>query len=200
MISLYYLFETKLDFSKFKLVTSNINKLNEFKRFGLINLNIESGKDLREVDGSDLEVIIYKSLEAGNNCIVEDTSLDIENANVGVNVRWLLNNLYKYHGKKAKWKVLLGLNTDNTIYVYEGVINGRIIDIDKFPSDAFGFDPIFVPINNNLKQLSLYQLEKENKKDLFSARRLAIDNLIQNKPIYKININKIKNWTGSYQH
>ena len=50
-----YLFESE----KIKLVTSNNNKLREYRNFGLKNIGIEKGKDLPEVDGSDIEVIIY---------------------------------------------------------------------------------------------------------------------------------------------
>jgi hypothetical protein len=47
-----------------KLVTSNENKLKEFKRFGLINLEIEKGVDLKEVNAIDTTVVLYKAVDA----------------------------------------------------------------------------------------------------------------------------------------
>lgn len=49
----------------FKIISSNQNKINEYKRFGLSNLEVLNGKDIREVAGTSEEVISYKSLEAG---------------------------------------------------------------------------------------------------------------------------------------
>ena len=43
---LFYFKDIKMDFSKFKLISSNENKLREFQRFGLTDLKIEKGLDL----------------------------------------------------------------------------------------------------------------------------------------------------------
>ena len=63
-----------------KIVTSNPKKLKEYNDFGL-DITAEVGKDLPEVDGSIDDVIIYKSLDAGINKIVEDTVLWVSIAN-----------------------------------------------------------------------------------------------------------------------
>ena len=59
------------------LVSSNENKLKEFSRFGL-DLDIEKGRDLKEVMADPLGVIVYKALEAGPDRVVEDTTLIID--------------------------------------------------------------------------------------------------------------------------
>lgn len=187
--------------SNYALVTSNDSKLREFERFGISNLKVESGRDLREVSGSDSEVILYKALDAGRGRIVEDTSLVVDGHNVGVNVRWLidtLNDTLKNRKEyKGQWKVLLGVNDGDVITVYEGVIDGIVKSADMVPSDAFGFDPYFFPVGSHE---SLYQLEKRGFKDLYSARKKAIDNLLEGKYILSKSVESIPKWVGGYQH
>ncbi len=201
MISIQKLFFENVNYSNIILVTSNINKLNEFKQLGLKNIKIEKGIDLPEVDSDDVTVIKYKALHAGINRLVDDTSLNVENESIGVNIRWLLNNLSKLNNRKANWKVLLGYNNGKHIYVYEGIVYGII----KSPStsiskDDFGFDPYFIPINNNPKNLSLKELDNLGKKNNYSARNYAVLNFLKNKYVYKFEISKIPEWKGKYQH
>lgn len=197
MIKHIYNLITETNLNNYKLVTSNINKLKEFQRFGIRKLSIEAGRDLKEVLSSDIDVIIYKALEAGTHRICEDTSLSVEGESIGVNIRWLLSEIPKLAGKKADWKVLLGLNDGSNIKIFEGVISGTLISPKIIHSDSFGFDPFFIP--NGINK-SLYELEKEGKKDNFSARRIAVNNLLKDNPIKTILIKNIKPWKGDYQH
>jgi inosine/xanthosine triphosphate pyrophosphatase family protein len=184
-------------FLGYKLVTSNKNKLQEYKRFGL-NIQIEPGLDLREIDGGDIDVVIHKAKDAGPLHIVEDTSLNIEGENIGVNIRWMLDNLRKLQGRKASWVVLIGVNTGTAIEVYKGEIKGIISSSEiENQGNSFGFDPFFVP---NGSSDTLAQLEKKGKKDQYSARKFAIMNMLAGKIIHKINISDIQKWTGEYQH
>lgn len=179
----------------FTLVTSNENKLNEFKRFGLTDLAIEKGRDLDEVDADPLTVILYKSLEAGRNRIVEDTSLHVEGHEVGTNVRWLLENIPNLSGNKTTWEVLLGVNDGEYISVYQGILQGVLTDTYTEPV-GFGFDCYFVP---NGESLTLYDFEQIDRKDEFSARRIAIDALLNNLFIKKVKISDIPKWNGNMQ-
>jgi inosine/xanthosine triphosphate pyrophosphatase family protein len=189
-----YLFENNII-----LVSSNEDKLNEFKRLGLKNIKIEKGRDLKEVDADDITVITYKAKDAGKNRLVEDTSLNIEGETVGVNIRWMLNNLKKFENKKAEWVVLLGLNTGKEIKIFKGKIDGIIVNPNIIPQNAFGFDPYFVPLKNNPNKFTLTELENKGFKDKYSARKLAIDNFIKNSSIKIINVKDIPKWTGKYQ-
>lgn len=178
-----------------KLISSNENKLNEFKRFGLENIGIEKGIDIKEVKGTDLEVIFYKSKEAGPFTIVDDTSLEVEGADIGNNIRWLLDDLDKHVGKKCVWKVLLGLNDGDKIYIYEGKLYGEITSgINNI--DSFGFDSLFLPEGYDL---TLSELEYFNMKDEVSARKKAVSNLINGSFISDIKIDDLPIWNGEYQ-
>lgn len=181
---------------KLKLVSSNENKLKEFKRFGLTDISIEKGLDLKEVDGEALDVIVYKSKDAGKGTIVEDTSLVIDGAYIGVNVRWLLDNIHEYAGRKASWKVLIGLNDGKSIRLFRGKINGHISKTET-ELKGFGFDSLFVPEGSDK---NLYELEQEGLKDEFSARRMAVNELVADNYSIAFALDSIPIWEGSYQN
>lgn len=180
------------------LVTSNVNKLKEFQRFGIKDIQIEKGVDIAEVDAdADPETVIsYKALEAGSNRIVEDTSLHIEDEDVGVNIRWLLDNLEQFNGKKAVWEVLLGYNVGGKISIFRGVIEGTITDkVDK-SIQGFGFDQYFIP---NGQDKTLHELKEAGVKDSYSARKVAVENLLAGIKIREEIISTIPTWTGKMQ-
>ncbi|MFI8677933.1 non-canonical purine NTP pyrophosphatase [Bacillus thuringiensis] len=182
---------------KYILVSSNEDKLKEFQRFGIYNLDIEKGRDIQEVNHPSVSVVaMYKSIEAGTMRIIEDTALYIEGEDVGVNVKWLLDNISKYEGKTATWKVCLAANDGNRIYLYEGAVHGRIVN-NKPVKEAFGFDNYFIPDGASK---TLYELEKQGSKDGFSARRKAVDMFLNEIPCLVVPIAQIKPWEGNYQN
>ena len=56
---------------------------------------------MREIVADPLSVVIHKASQLGEYVIVEDTSLDIEGEQVGINVKWMLDSLTNCIGKKA---------------------------------------------------------------------------------------------------
>ena len=64
---------------------------------------------MREIVADPLSVVIHKASELGEYVIVEDTSLDIEGEQVGINVKWMLDSLTDFIGKKALWNVYLAI-------------------------------------------------------------------------------------------
>jgi len=180
-----------------KLISSNETKLKEFQRI-IPSIKIEKGLDLKEVQGTHEEVIIYKSIEAGKGTVVEDTILIINGEEI-VDIKWKISQLKKLHFNtdtiKASWQVLLGYNTGDTIEIYKGIVNGIIIpnSIDK----GYGFDPYFLPDGSDI---TLAKLEKEGNKDLYSARQKALIKLKHFKYYKKIKISDIPKWNGKYQN
>ena len=182
-----------------KILTSNKNKLLEFQRI-LKDNNIEvaTGEDLEEVLGNREEVITYKSLSAGKDVMVEDTILSVDGKDV-VDIRFkleeLLNKVSRYGAiTKLSWIVNLGYNDGSYIYIYTGVVDGIFT---QKTTDGFGFDPYFLP---NWANASLAQLEKEGRKDDYSARILALNNFMQKRFTKKIKIKDIPKWDGAYQN
>jgi inosine/xanthosine triphosphate pyrophosphatase family protein len=182
-----------------KLVTSNKFKLKEFKRFGL-NLDIASGLDLDEVDGTPEEVIIYKAIEAGNGLMVEDTILIVDNVEI-VDIRDRIQELDTLIGKKATWKVSIACVIDDEIHIASSEVDGTIGKPNHDLSKSFGFDPFFYITNDTLpRSVSLSTLEELEMKDQYSARKQCVDNFINKKNDFKIiNLNDVPKWEGKYQ-
>lgn len=175
------------------LVTSNEKKLAEFRRFGL-DIDIRKGIDLPEVSSDSITVVTYKALAAGKDMVVEDTILTVGGEEV-VDIRWKINELPD--DARAEWIVSLGWNDGDTIRVYRGIVRGSIKVPDTIDSDAFGFDQYFTPDDI---QMTLHDLEKRGTKDAFSARKLAVNALLNNDPVVSRKICDIPQWTGNFQH
>lgn len=176
--------------SQWKLNTSNPGKLKEFQKlfeqhgFVLTSTLI----DLREVDADPLKVVVYKASQIGEQILIDDTSLDIEGEKVGVNIRWLLNHLSDYIGRKAHWQVLLAYRQEEKVYVYKGLVDGVIVT--PRGNEGFGFDPLFLPDGCTL---TLAECKPNN----FNARALAVEALVNNKPMSIESV--ITSWTGPWQ-
>jgi len=172
----------------FKLNTSNEGKLKEYQTlFGKHGIKLDVSKmDLDEVDADPLTVIVQKISQVNEGVLVEDTSLDVEGEEVGVNVRWLVDHLPE--GKKATWTVLLGYQEKGKVYVFKGEVKGKLVKARI--KAGFGFDPYFLP-DGSTKTLA------EEKPDQFNARALAVKALIANQPFA---ITKpIYDWKGPWQ-
>lgn len=177
--------------------TSNENKIKEFKSILGDKLTIQKGKDLKEVDGTADEVILYKSLESGRGFVVEDTILEVDGKEV-VDIRYCIDK-YSKEDVNASWIVSLGYNNGTEIITYRGIIKGKLVSDKSIPSDSFGFDSYFIPLRNNKNNLTLYELNKLGLKENYSARKIALFNLLNNSYDSKRLIVSIPKWIGKYQ-
>lgn len=177
-----------------KLVTSNDHKLKEYQRFGVKNITIERGRDIDEVDSDELTVVLYKALDAGKQRVVEDSSLTVEGADIGVNIRWMVDQLDTLAGRVAIWKVYLGYNDGESIHIYADEVRGVLIQTDK--RDGFGFDNFFQPEGLDI---TLHELELLGKKDEYSARKKALTNFNVGRAIASYKISEVPKWDGKYQ-
>ena len=168
-----------------KINTSNKNKLNEFQRF-LGKQIISETHDLDEPDSDPITVIQYKASQF-ERILVDDTSLDIEGERVGVNIKWMLDRLHSFIGKKAKFRCLLGIRNKEKVYIFRGAITGTIVEAR---GESFGFLPHFQP-DGGSKTLA------EELPDHFNARYFAVKDMIENRP-YKI-CDVLPFWSGKFQ-
>ena len=170
--------------------TSNAGKFEEFTRlFAEYGIPLEATHiDLAEIDADPVTVVAQKASSVPENVIVEDTSLEVEDAKVGINVRWLLDHLDEYQGKRATWTVLLAARHGNSVTVYKGEVFGRIVASSG--KNGFGFDPVFLPYGAN-KTLA------EAKPDSVNARAKAVEALVNNK-VYK-QVPPVTEWHGKWQ-
>lgn len=175
---------------KWKINTSNLGKFEEFKRlFAKYGCALTATHiDLKEIDSDPVSVVVHKASQIGENIIVDDTSLEIEEESVGVNIRWLLDHLPNYIGRKARWTVLLAYRQNQEVFVYKGSISGTIVR--PRGTSGFGFDPTFLPEGSD-KTLA------ESKPDQFSARAVAVEALINGNVCAKRSV--ISKWDGPWQ-
>ena len=64
------------------------------------------------------------------------------------NMRKLLADLEGESNRKARFRTVIALILDGKEYLFEGIVNGHIIE-EKKGSAGFGYDPIFVPDGYN---------------------------------------------------
>ncbi len=174
-----------------KLNTSNCNKHEEFKRlFASYGQELEATHiDLPEIASDHASVVAHKASQLGEGILVEDTSLEIEGAAVGIQVRWLLDHLPNYIGSKAHWIVLLAYHQNHQVFIYRGAVSGTIVEAEGV--SGFGFDPVFLP---NGASLTLAQ----SKPDSHNARAKAVKALIE-KEVWAV-YPTIERWEGPWQN
>lgn len=177
--------------SVLRLNTSNVGKLEEFRRLFLqVGLDLEaSSVDLAEIDADPISVVVHKASHVDEGVLIEDTSLDIDGADVGVNIRWLIDNLEQLEGCEARWTCLLAQRVGDMVYVYEGQVTGTIVQ--KRGDGGFGFDPYFLPHG---RELTLAQA----KPDDVNARALAVDAFVFRQVM--TSADPIFDWDGGWQH
>jgi XTP/dITP diphosphohydrolase len=174
--------------SSWKINTGNDFKYNEFQYiFTRFNINLErSNIDLPEIDADPVTVVVHKASQFEDYVLVEDTSLDVEGAEIGVNLKWLQNDLIQLDGRRALWRVLVAYKIKDKVHVYRGEVPGHI----KVQGKKFNLDKFFIPDG---RDVGLFY----GRDDKFNARAIAIENLVHNK-IYKI-CETIPNWNGKWQ-
>jgi XTP/dITP diphosphohydrolase len=189
IISTIILFTTG-ETAEWKLNSSNKEKLQEFQRlfsqYGSHLIATDSDSD--EIVSDPLTVVVHKASQLGEQILIEDTSLEVEGADIGIQIRWMLEHLSDYVGRKAHWTVLLAYQSGNQVFVYRGVVHGTIVSPQG--ASGFGFDPLFLPEG---QQLTLAQ----SKPDKVNARALAVRELFENRP-FAIRP-PIFSWEGEWQ-
>jgi XTP/dITP diphosphohydrolase len=173
-----------------RLNTSNPGKLAEYQTFfDAYGITLEATTaDLREIDADHISVVVHKASSVPEGVLVEDTSLDIDDEKVGINIRYLLDHLEKLKDKKAAWTCHLAQRIGNDVFVYTGVVHGTIVA--KKGSEGFGFDPYFLP--DGAKQTLA-----ESKPDKYNARALAVKAFMEKESMLKKD--PIFDWQGPWQ-
>lgn len=114
----------------FTINTSNVGKKEDFKViFNMLGFGIKefSTHDLPEIQSSELAVAVHKASQFPSDYLVEDSSLSVEGADIGINVKWLLDHLPQYIGRKAELTALIATRIDNFVFVYRGSVPGKLV-------------------------------------------------------------------------
>ena len=130
----------------------------------------------------------YVQRQTGSNVFADDTGLEVEalkgapgvhsaryagaSKNPDNNIDRLLKELKNHKNRKARFRTVIALIYDNTEYIFEGIINGKII-IEKRGNNGFGYDPVFLPDNEALTFAEM----TAHRKNMISHRAIAIQKL-----------------------
>lgn len=152
-----------------------------------INIDIPEPHDTLQENAREKAITIYKM--TGTNCFSEDTGLEVFSLNgePGVksaryagddksfqkNIEKLLTKLEGKEDRRAQFRTVVCLIVNGEEHFFEGVSKGRIIAAQK-GSGGFGYDPIFVP-DEEERTFAEMSLEEKNR---FSHRRKAVDQLV----------------------
>ncbi|MEM3408155.1 MAG: non-canonical purine NTP pyrophosphatase [Candidatus Micrarchaeia archaeon] len=170
------------------IVTSNINKYNEAKRYipSLIWLNMK----IKEIQSMDIDEVVKEKARKVQDFIdakfiIEDTSLECEGLNgfPGTLISLFMEKMSLEKFAKLvistgnqKARVITSIcfvDGYNNFYIFKGVINGKIV-MPKKGLKGWDFDRIFVPDGYDK---TFAELGKEKEK--ISMRKIAFDKLIK---------------------
>ncbi|MBM3186128.1 MAG: non-canonical purine NTP diphosphatase [Bacteroidetes bacterium] len=123
------------------------------------------------------------------NCFADDTGLEIEaldgrpgvhsarysgeDRNPDANMNRVLEELNGFDNRNARFKTVITLIINGEQHIFEGIVNGRIID-EKRGTNGFGYDPIFIP-ENETRTFAEMELTEKNQ---FSHRARALEKMI----------------------
>lgn len=182
--------------------SNNRDKYIEIKSI-LQRYNLEIGfcrLEIEEIQSDSIkEIAIKKSqyayLNANSPVLVEDDGLFIDGlsgfpgqysayvfktiGNMGV-----LDLLRNHENRSAEFVSIIAFCNGQTPQIFEGKIRGQIAE--DITEGGWGFDPIFIPVDNNL---TFGQLQNIQKKQEFSHRSKA---LLQFVEWYKTQQNQVK--------
>ena len=165
------------------------------QKFNIIGLkeleyydDIPETKMTLEENASDKANFIYHKFNM--DCFADDTGLEVEaldnkpgvhsarfagpQRNSNDNIDKLLHELSDIKNRNAKFKTIVSLLFNGNEYIFEGIVNGKIID-EKRGDSGFGYDPVFVPKGYS-QTFAEMSLDEKNK---ISHRAIAIKKLIE---------------------
>ncbi|HVJ63625.1 MAG TPA: non-canonical purine NTP pyrophosphatase [Bdellovibrionota bacterium] len=167
-----------------KVNTSNRDKLREFEKY-LGSVSSQT-TDLDEPDADLITVIQYKASQF-DQVVVDDTSLEIDGVEAGVNIKWLLAELPSLIGRRASFTCLLGIARNSQVEVFRGEVAGTIVSAR---GDSFGFNNHFLPTGR------LKTFGEEIPADL-NPRKIAVDRLLSGEAWKTLPL--LKTWDGKFQ-
>ncbi len=150
--------------------TNNAHKISEVaatldSRYHIVTLK-ECGitEDIPEthptIEGNASQKSHYIYERTHRNCFADDTGLEVmaldgapgvrsaryagDRHDFDANNRLLLKNMEGKTDRRARFRTVISLILDGEEHLFEGVVEGRIID-HEVGTGGFGYDPMFVP-------------------------------------------------------
>lgn len=178
-------------------VSHNIYKYSEIKSIvdnRITDLHLKFCKrNITEIQDQKIEKIAIEKAKFAYNIvkkpiIIEDDGLFINSLNgfpgqyssyvlKSIGNRGIIRLLKGYRDRSAFFKSVFVYSNGIIVKVFYGKINGKISSTIK--DDGWGYDPIFIPLNNNKSDTTFAKLNKMNKKNELSHRRIALDKFVK---------------------
>ena len=153
-----------------------------------INMTEEIPEDEMTLEGNALHKARYIFKATGMNVFADDTGLEVEalNGMPGVhsaryagetkdpdaNIEKLLAILENETNRNARFRTVIALIYNSDEYLFEGFVNGRIID-ERRGDRGFGYDPVFIP-EGETRTFAEMDLKEKNR---ISHRARAFEKL-----------------------
>lgn len=180
--------------------TNNKHKIEEIQAilgdaFKIIPLSeIGCNEDIPEtsqtIEGNATQKAYFVNEKYKVDCFADDTGLEVDalDGQPGVksaryagpghdfeaNVTKLLHELNGHLSRRARFKTVISLVTEDNEMLFEGIINGTIIT-ERRGKGGFGYDPVFVPDGYN----QTFAEMPAELKNTISHRALATKKLIK---------------------
>lgn len=155
---------------KIVFATNNAHKLAEVQavlgpEFTLVTprdcgVEEEIPEEQETLEGNASQKSHYLRARTGLDCFADDTGLEVaalagapgvhsaryasDGHDFAANNRLLLKNLEGAADRRARFRTVISLLLDGEEHLFEGVVEGRIIDGER-GDEGFGYDPLFVP-------------------------------------------------------
>ena len=155
--------------------TSNEHKVREVNQILKTDIALVSLKaigcleDIPEtkdtIAGNAIQKAQYVYDKYNMSCFAEDTGLEIvalggepgvktaryagPAKDAAANMALVLEKLIHQKDRSARFKTVIALLLQGELYTFEGIVNGHIAH-EKKGAKGFGYDPIFIPENQNL--------------------------------------------------
>jgi XTP/dITP diphosphohydrolase len=125
-----------------------------------ININEDIPEEEPHLEGNALAKARYVHRITGLNVFADDTGLEVDalgglpgvksarfagdGRDFSANIDKLLQMLGSDKNRKAQFRTVIALIWDNKEYLFEGIVEGKIIS-ERRGTGGFGYDPIFIP-------------------------------------------------------
>jgi len=182
----YFSTFNNLEFMTIIFASNNQHKIKEIKSllgntFTLLSMSdINIDEDIPEdeplLEGNALSKARYIHNVTGMDVFADDTGLEIdalnglpgvlsarfagEEKNSTANIEKVLSLLGDTKNRKARFRTVIALIINNNEYLYEGIVQGKIIN-EKRGAGGFGYDPVFIPDGKN-KTFAEMELDEKN--------------------------------------
>lgn len=183
---------------KLIFATNNENKLREIRNilgdsFTLLSLNdLNMNEDIPEneptLEGNAMSKARYIHNITKMHVFSDDTGLEIEclgglpgvnsarfageSKDSAANIEKALRLMKGSENRNARFRTVIALIMNNKEYLFEGIVNGRIIQ-EKRGEKGFGYDPVFIPEG---KDITFAEMDLEEK-NMISHRAKAFEKL-----------------------